>query len=176
MSMNAPLVKPSIALRGSASTETRHLFLFEAAEETVKTLTYHSLALGDIHLLIPEGVLGEVVDELEVCPLPKAGKALLGMCSLRGNIVPIFDIYQLLGVAAPEKLKRVIVLGSGRERVGFMINHLPQKVKFTDEERSVRLPPLPERLSPFVETCFQRQGVWLQWDIFGFFRAAGKQI
>ena len=47
--------------------------------------------VGSIGLLVPAGMLSELVDDTEVYPLPTTPAWFHGLINLRGGLVPVFD-------------------------------------------------------------------------------------
>ena len=58
--------------------------------------SYHAFTIGSIGLLIPAEMTSEFSDGLAYCYLPNTNTILYGMANLRGNIIPVFDLYDQL--------------------------------------------------------------------------------
>lgn len=170
------LVKPSEALKSNTTFDTQSIFLSEQELIAQSVDIFHAVKFDYLHLLIPEGVLGEVVDDLGICSIPKASNILMGMSSLRGHIIPVFSMHTLLDMPVPEKRFRVMVIGEGKQRVAFAIDSLPSKIKLDSQEVSSRDAPLPEKLKPYVKRCVVRDDVYVEWDIFQFFRDVAQSV
>ncbi len=171
------LLKPSQALAADFSSQSAAQFFFQVKKDEKKHHIFHAITLGTLHLLIPGHILGEVVDELNICRLPKSSAFLVGMSNLRGHIIPVFDLYKILGLDMPDvTCHRVMVIGSDSDKVGFLIAQLPSKVNLYDDDKLQKLPPLPEILIPYIKECYSKEGIWLTWDIFRFFEEVGNNV
>lgn len=175
MSDTHSLMKPSEALANNSHFAASNFFLINEDLQQQTIESFHSVKCGSLNLLINEDTLGEVIENIEICPLPQTSNSLVGMSSVRGNIVPIFDLHQLLDMEHAQQRDNVMVVGSGNDKVGFLIDNLPKKVRFTAEDRISRKPPLPKKLMPFIKNCFHQGELWIEWDIFDFFSSFGKQ-
>lgn len=176
MSNHSEFVSSSEALSSVDGIQSENIFVPGNQPSQEVGETFHALDFGDLKLLVNEATLGEVVENVQLCPLPQTSDYLLGMYSLRGTMVAIFDMHKLLDLPCLKKSKRVMIVGSGSKKVGFRIEKLPVKVKFLPEERNEKIPDLPKNLQPFVSACFYSDGIWIEWNMFEFFRLAGKQV
>ena len=138
--------------------------------------SFHGVRFENLGLIIQPGVIGEVVENIEMCRLPLASSLLIGMAYLRGTIVPVFDLHQILSIKPPEKKQRVLVLERNGSYVGFRIESLPQKVSLEKEHCIHSIPPLPEKLKPYIEQCYEKEDIWLKLDIFGLLKEVGKSV
>lgn len=176
MSKPISLLSPVESLVSDLNFNAGHLFALSTGAKVEKKNIYHGVKCGELNFLVSEGILGEVIEKPEICSIPYASESLVGMCSLRGNIVPVFNLHRLLGMESNLRMNRVLVLGESSNRIGFQIEQLPKKILLNSEERVTRLPPLPEVILPFIKHCFFRDSIWIDWDIFGFFTKVSKQV
>ena len=134
---------------------------------------FRVLALG---LLIPERVIGQVLDRPRVFPIPNTPSWLRGLCNLRGDLVPVFDLRELLGTeAAGNDGRWVLVLGVGEEAAAFDIDSLPVRIDSTHHPSG--RPPVPAALGDHVHTTLLAgDDLWLDVDWQGFLRSLGPRI
>jgi purine-binding chemotaxis protein CheW len=64
---------------------------------------------GELHAL-PVAAVEEVVEGAVIHPLPRAGRSLLGILRLRGELLPVFDLAPLLGLALRPEAERVVLV------------------------------------------------------------------
>ena len=132
--------------------------------------------VGDIGLLVPAGMLSELVEETEVYPLPTAPVWFPGLINLRGGLVPVFDLKKLFNMedSVGEK-PNLLVLNAEAEAVSVLIDGLPLTL---DTSRHVeQSPPLPEILREHSQAVYAReQEIWVDFDFDGLFRAVGSRI
>ena len=113
----------------------------------------------------------ELVDDTKIYPLPTTPLWFRGLINLRGNLVPVFDLKQLFRMDAHSKDKpKLLVLNSGEQAVGILVDGLPFTLNLT--HRLDHVPPLPLILGKHTQTVYARnQEVWVELDIDGFFSA-----
>jgi len=135
--------------------------------------TRYGLRLGDFGLLIERNTTSELLEPTPIYPLPGAPEGLQGLINLRGNLAPVFNLKQILGLdqdrEGRNELPWLVVLDQGENAVCFYIDGWPQAVVM---ERALdRSPPLPPRLRPYVSTAYLQEGrVWLEFNHRHFFR------
>jgi twitching motility protein PilI len=177
MNKQSALLKPSELLARDSDFNASQLFALSGQTQQVeKRDVFHGVKCGELYFLVNEGILGEVVEKPTICSIPQTSEKLLGMCSLRGNIIPVFNLHKILQLDQTPKMNKVLVLGESSNRIGFAIEQLPTKILLDQEERISRMPPLPEMILPFVKNCFFRDAIWIEWDIFGFFNKVSKLV
>ena len=166
-----PWLSPSEALtRFAPQNQTRR-----PGERQVAPIRF-GFRVGDIGLLVPAGMLSELVDEPDIYPLPTTPDWFPGLINLRGDLVPAFDLKKLFNMGNPgDEKPNLLVLSAKAEAVGVLIDGLPLTV---DTGRHVeQSPPLPEILRAHSQAVFLReQEIWVDFDFNGFFRAAGSRI
>lgn len=143
----------------------------------VRQISRFGFRVGPMHLLIKPSTLSEVVIQTPIYPLPNVPSWFLGVLNRRGNLLPVFDLYQLLetGHNNGNKQHTVLLLDQGSEAVGLPIDGLPHSVAL---ERALRnVPPLPEALQEHVPAAYITQGtIWLEFDHHSFFTALGQHV
>ena len=87
----------------------------------------YGFKLGDLGFLVPESCPGEIVRDAEICVIPYTKEWLIGVFNLRGNLIPVFDLQQMLSQkrVVAEKLS-LLVLGKGRRAVAIVLESPPQ--------------------------------------------------
>lgn len=92
----------------------------EAAEELQQLLTF---ALGDSPYALPVERVREIVRLRPTAPVPHVPADVLGVISLRGEIVPVIDLRCRLGLAAapPGPRGRIVIVHSEDERIGGLL-------------------------------------------------------
>lgn len=132
--------------------------------------------VGQLHLLIARHTFSEVVTQAVIYPLPNVPTWFLGVLNQRGNLLPVFDLHELLETGERSHGTRtVLVLEQGNNAVGMLIDGLPQGLTLGATPRPV--PPLPRALAAHVPTAYRAGNtVWLEFEHRGFFTTTGAQI
>jgi purine-binding chemotaxis protein CheW len=103
--------------------------------------------LGTEEYVLPVERVQEVLTPREITPIPHSKEFILGVCSLRGVVLPIIDLHRRLGLAeaAGDERSRIIVLNLGPDdRIGLFVDRVRGVVRF-----------LPSLVRPVPETIEQ---------------------
>jgi chemotaxis signal transduction protein len=89
--------------------------------------------MSDVHVQVRVGTelyALPVVRVLEVGEMraltvaPGASRATLGICNLRGDLLPVFDLATVLGLPRSEDPQRMLVAERGGTRAGFAVDEV----------------------------------------------------
>lgn len=177
--MKLPWLTPSEALNRPLFRQQMDDAAYKALlqAESTRRLGFH---VGNIGLLIAQHETSELTEVLSICPIPNTAQWLLGIINLRGNLVPVFDLNTLLGLARETDRKSkpmLLILGQGESAGALMIDDLPIHITLTTADKLESLPPLPEALQPYATVGYEKNGeVWFNFDHFGFFESLANRI
>ncbi len=139
-------------------------------ENTSVASVRYGFHVGSMSLLIRRDTVAELIDQAIIFPIPNAPHWLRGLINLRGNLIPIYDLRELLEVTGEGKLsaQRLLVLGRGDEMIGVLIDDLPQAIQ--NLGKPTRIPPLPSVLKKHVFDAYAGNAtIWLEFDHHSFF-------
>jgi chemotaxis signal transduction protein len=77
--------------------------------------------MGEEHYAVSVADILEVAHLGDITPLPGAPRPFLGIRSLRGEVLPIIDLADLLDVREAGKPERIVVAQSGALRAGLAV-------------------------------------------------------
>jgi len=152
----APEQAPSAAPGPAPVAEAAEAVLPDAEEEeSGQEAEQEMLAflLGSEEYLLPVELVGEVLTPREITSVPHAAPHVLGVCSLRGAVLPVIDLNRRLGLAegTRDERSRIIVITLGPDdRVGLFVDRVRGVVKI-----------LPSSVRPTPETIEQGGGAEL---------------
>ena len=130
--------------------------------------------VGDIGLLVPAGMLSEVVEDAKIYPLPTAPRWFQGLINLRGTLVPVFNLkvmFQMDNLGT--EISNLMVLNTDEQAVGFFIDDLPVTLDAT--QRLEQVPLVPPVLREHIQVVYVQGGrVWVEFVFDGFFRTASS--
>jgi purine-binding chemotaxis protein CheW len=114
-----------------------------AAGKKVDALARRWLAfsLGSEDYALDISMIREILKPREITEIPRVPEFLLGIISLRGNIIPIFDLKRRLGlgVATIDQDSRIIVCQEGDRLAGLLIDRITQVTSI--QEEGIEPPP-----------------------------------
>ena len=119
----------------------------EPQEQDLEMLSF---LLGSEEYVVAVDRVREVLTPREITPVPNTANYLLGVCSLRGTVMPIIDLNLRLGLAAStrDEKSRIIVVSLGQDdQVGLFVDRVRGVVRFA-----------PSSIQPAPETVEQGAG------------------
>jgi purine-binding chemotaxis protein CheW len=100
-----------------------------------------AFSLGSEDYALDISMIREILKPREITEIPRVPEFLLGIISLRGNIIPIFDLKRRLGlgVATIDQDSRIIVCQEGDRLAGLLIDRITQVTSI--QEEGIEPPP-----------------------------------
>lgn len=149
----------------------------EQAAEKFQAITTHTVLVGNIGLLMPPTSVSELVENQSVCRLPNTPEWFNGVTSVRGNMIPVFDLHELFGVEGKGKLRKMIVVGKSKTATAFWIDEMPRMVMVTSDDVMNNRPPLPKLVKEHAREFFLKDDqIWIDWDVEAFFNDVGQLL
>ena len=142
-----------------------------------RDVTTHGVLVGNIGLLLPRQEVSELVTGLTVCRLPNTSAWFDGVTSVRGNMIPLFDLHELFDIAHEGIKRRSIIVGEGDTAVAFWVEDMPRMVSLTAEDGMTSVPPIPPLIRDHSRKFYLKEGqVWVDWDVQSFFTTLGNLL
>lgn len=168
---------PSEALNREFDLSHAALSELGAPAEQHQSLTTHSVLVGNIGLLLPEDEVSELVGMASVCRLPNTTAWLNGVTTVRGNMIPVFDLHDLFGISHGNVKRKLIVVGEAETAVAFWVNDFPQLITLSGEDSMTSTPPIPSLIKDHSREYYLRDGqIWVDWNIESFFTMLGEML
>ncbi|GAB4420347.1 MAG: chemotaxis protein CheW [Thermodesulfovibrionales bacterium] len=76
----------------------------------------------------------EILKVQRVHTLPQLPAFLSGVVNIRGDVVPLIDLRKRFGINPKPKKERVIVVRSGNEKVGFLVDGVKEIIDLQPDE------------------------------------------
>ena len=147
------------------------------SSEKYLAITTHAVRVGNIGLLLPQNEVSELAETLSVCRLPNTPTWFNGVTSIRGNMIPVFDVHELFGVEGRGKDRKMIVVGIGETAAAFWIDEMPTMVMVTSDDMMSNIPPLPQIIKDFSRNYYLKDDqTWIDWDVNQFFNNVGSRL
>ena len=121
--------------------------------------------MGEIGVMIHFDEGSELTEIPALHHLPNAPRWLLGVVNLHGRLIPVFNLLRFLNLEEETDSKRMLlVLGHDADAAGFIIDGLPQRLRWSDTEQS-EADLAPKKLEPHVRATCQIDGkLWFDLD------------
>lgn len=131
--------------------------------------------VGSLGFLLPSSTYCEVIEQLQINPLPNVEAWFSGLINLRGDLVPVIDLQLLLGEAPTGKKRQLFAIGQGDKAMAFWIDGLPE-IQNSFSQPLKQLPPLP----PILQRCvsggyFHNDQLWFNVQFDELFKTLGRQ-
>jgi twitching motility protein PilI len=144
---------------------------------TAHTDTVFGFRVGNVGFLVTSDTYCEVIEQLQVNPLPNVELWFSGLLNLRGNLVPVIDLQLLLEEKSmiDRKKRRLFAIGQGEKAMAFWIDGLPEIQNILLHPLN-QLPPLPPILQHCVTASYMRDGqIWFSVQFDELFKTLGSQ-
>ncbi|WP_069471095.1 chemotaxis protein CheW [Candidatus Marithrix sp. Canyon 246] len=166
------MLAPSQALNRSFLHQTDESI---PTEEVSRRLGF---LIGNLGFVIANKTMSELSEMLSISPIPFTANWFIGLMNLRGNLIPVFDLYKLLDFEhAKVKKPMLVILGENETAGAIVIHSLPTHLNFVKSEQLTHLPPLPAILQPYMNNGYDQNGqIWLQFDHLGFFQYLASKL
>jgi chemotaxis signal transduction protein len=150
----------------------------QESEEAITSIPRLGFQIGDIGLLIAENIISELNDVTQICPVPNTASWLLGLVNMRGNLVPVFNMKELIGIEGGISRKgMLLILDQGEDSVAIPIDDLPIQHSFFPDDKLNNLPALPSAIQNFVHSGFETDGnLWFSFDHRAFFQSLANKV
>lgn len=174
--MTDQLLSPIAALDSQAPARLILDAGFE--EKTAYAFQGHGFELEKLGILIPPLSRCEVVENLQICPLPGAADWFMGMAQLRGYILPVFDLQKLAFGSASQvhQYKRFLVIEPQQKGLAIVLPGMPRRLQFTPEQSVQNQSGVPVQLMPYCRNLFYDKTMWLELDFDGLFSQMANRL
>ncbi|WP_444994958.1 chemotaxis protein CheW [Aliikangiella sp. IMCC44359] len=135
---------------------------------------FNHFKVHDINLLIDAKVKCQVELNVELYPMPNSAYSMLGVSSYKGNIVPVFSLYQFLSKGEPQKSNRkyLLIFGEDESYLGLLSDFLPTKILLSEEMIQTQMLEVSEKLDPCILRNYQSEKgeIYFELDSSHFFK------
>lgn len=87
-----------------------------------------------------------------ITPVPGMPNGLVGVTNLRGSVVPLLDLRQMIGLPAETPLKYAVVVKHGNWQVGVLVDTVPEIRAFSKDQFIPAPKGTGDGGNPFVST------------------------
>lgn len=136
------------------------------SSEKIITLGYQCAGWN---FLVRHGVMAEILPLPRINPVPRSPSYCWGICNIRGNITPVFDLSEKLTGESEFNARDsfyILLQGEAASRVGIVINKIPMSMQLNREQLIGQASHLPDSLNEFVVNVYrQEEDIWHELDV-----------
>jgi len=153
------------------------LFDLGAAVGDDRDLQVHTVLIGNIGLVLPKHEVSELIDRPAVCHLPNTLPWFAGVISVRGSMIPVFDLHLLFAIEPPAGKRRLVVVGQNETAAALWVDDFPRLLVLLDEDGTTTEPPLPSLIRAHTRSFYLKdEQAWVEWDAKAFFTVLGAML
>ncbi len=121
------------------ATEEEYLQgLTESGDEEVEQVQWLGFYLGKEEYALDLGVVSELIKPRALTELPHVPDYVCGIITLRGEVIPVIDLKQRLGLdygtLCALDLQRIIICEGKEQRTGLLVDRISQVVRLPEDE------------------------------------------
>lgn len=160
--MNSTRTIDTNALKAQIDAEIAARLLIEA--DYARYIHRRGFHVGDLRLLVDMDATSEVLDMPPLFRLPGAPRGIKGLVNRHGRVVPVMDMSDLFGLNDRAEKAWLLVCGRGDEAVGIMINSLPERKKFTQDDQ-IGLNEITHPVAAHAKRAYREgKDIWIDLD------------
>jgi len=156
------------ALKAQVDAEIAARLLVEA--DSARYIQRRGFCVGDLKLLVPLDAASEVLEMPPLFRLPGAPTGIVGLANRHGRVVPAMDLSVLFEMSFDRATSSwLLVCGRGDEAVGLVIDSLPERKSFVQDDE-IGLAEIKHPIASYAKAAYrQGQDVWIDIDTEEFF-------
>lgn len=110
-------------------------YLAEENRLTPETVAeqHFAFSIGQHHFVVRASSFCEVFVDLPMASVPNAPEILLGLCNIRGVLVPVYQLHSALNCARRRK-RYIFCVGKGEQTIGLLIDGLPSSLGLSQQD------------------------------------------
>ncbi len=112
--------------------------------------------VGKLVFALPKKIVCEIIETPQYTYIPKMPEIIDGLCNVRDNLVPVFNLHKHFGHDKTDNKKYLLVIGRDQETVGVLLDLLPYSVEEDEYSELQNIPSLPANLDRFVFKAFRK--------------------
>jgi len=106
------------------------------AADIGKRVEYVTFALAGEAYAVPISVVAEILKPLPITAVPRAPSVVIGVMTVRGRLVTVFDLRRRLRLpeAPMDHRTRILITDTGDERIGLLVDEVMQVHRLAEVE------------------------------------------
>lgn len=130
---------PLASLENSTSLFSSDEIIFKD-EINDKPYTRYGYNIADMHFLVPEGMVSEVIQNPTIFNLPNSPSWVAGLINIRGSIIPVMNLDKFLNTNTANSYSNILVLNKSdnKSAIAIMVNELPISLELNDSTATAK--------------------------------------
>jgi purine-binding chemotaxis protein CheW len=151
------------ALKAQIDAEIAARLLIEA--DSARYIQRRGFCVGDLRLLVLLDATSEVLEMPPLFRLPGAPTGITGLANRHGRVVPVMDLSVLFGLPHDRAASAwLLVCGRGDEAVGLVIDSLPERKRFVQDDE-IGLSDITHPIASYAKAAYREgQDIWIDLD------------
>lgn len=110
------------------------------AADIGKRVEYVSFSLAGEAYAVPIAHIAEILKPLPITPVPRAPRVVIGVMTVRGRLVTVFDLRRRLRLPESplDQRSRILITDTGDERIGLLVDEVMQVHRLAETEIEAR--------------------------------------
>ncbi len=152
------MLLPSEAL--SMDYSERKFLTKETGNNNSKIRQFNGFKIDNINLVIDANVGCQVSLNSQVYPMPNMNQSMIGVCSFKGSIVPVFSLHEYLFESSKRNQKIInnnkylLTFGDEKSYLGIYSDVLPIRVDFSVSQITLENIDINEKLRRSLSNVF----------------------
>ncbi len=120
--------------------------------------------IGEMQMVAPMNEVSEILDMPDVTRVPNAKPWVLGVANVRGNLLPVMDLFAYLYGKGTRlhKRSRLLVVSHESINTGLLVDEVYGMRHFEKANWNKKLPSHDKQIKPYVDRCYQNEEkTWL---------------
>lgn len=153
--------------------ESLQIDALESEQVIERKQRQYGFMLAGEKLFFENTVRRELFEKIVIKKIPLMPNYILGLCNVRGNLVPVYDLAKKYGLKSNSKdvgKYKVLVISDGIDMVGFVVDEMLIAVDFYDDDLLETEVTANEAILVFIKKSFLiHDEPWHQIDHNGLF-------
>ena len=110
------------------------------AADIGRRVEYVSFSLAGEAYAVPIAHIAEILKPLPITPVPRAPRVVIGVMTVRGRLVTVFDLRRRLRLPESplDQRSRILITDTGDERIGLLVDEVMQVHRLAESEIEAR--------------------------------------
>ena len=123
---------------------------------------FYGIKFNTLHLLIDRNISSELLEDSIVYPVLLAADWIIGVANIRGDIIPVIDLEQMITGESTNKninSSKIIIINKGVDAIGLLLDQLPKLISFNSDAKLNDYSSLPGVIQEYVEYAYTQDAI-----------------